>query len=56
MRKVVGVTERHLAAGTLLSGDPLGCCRSLLPLTEGTEGKNGGYSIVGISSAAETTL
>ena len=30
--KAVGLAERHLAAGTLLSGAPLGRCRSLLPL------------------------
>ena len=28
----MGLAERHLAAGTLLSGAPLGRCRSLLPL------------------------
>ena len=32
LRKAVGLTERHLAAETLLSGAPLGRCRSLLPL------------------------
>ena len=32
LRKAVGLTERHLAGGTLLSGTPLGRCRSLLPL------------------------
>ena len=32
LRKAVGLIERHLAAGTLLSGAPLGRCRSLLPL------------------------
>ena len=32
LRKAVGLAERHLAAGTLLSGAPLGRCRSLLPL------------------------
>ena len=31
VRKVVGLAERHLVAGTLLSGAPLGRCRSLLP-------------------------
>ena len=29
LRKAVGLAERHLAAGALLSGDPLGRCRSL---------------------------
>ena len=28
----MGLTERHLAGGTLMSGAPLGRCRSLLPL------------------------
>ena len=32
LRKAVILAERHLAAGTLLSGAPLGRCRSLLPL------------------------
>ena len=32
LRKAVGLAERHLAAGTLLSGAPLGRCRSLLSL------------------------
>ena len=32
LRKAVGLAERHLAAGALLSGAPLGRCRSLLPL------------------------
>ena len=32
LRKAVGLAERHLAAGALLSGAPLGSCRSLLPL------------------------
>ena len=32
LRKAVGLAERHLAAGTLLSGAPMGRCRSLLPL------------------------
>ena len=32
LHKALGLTERHLAAGTLLSGAPLGRCRSLLPL------------------------
>ena len=32
LRKVVGLTEQHLAAGALLSGAPLGRCCSLLPL------------------------
>ena len=32
LRKPVDLAERHLAAGTLLSGTPLGRCRSLLPL------------------------
>ena len=32
LRKAVGLAERHLAAGTLLSGAPLGRCRSLPPL------------------------
>ena len=32
LRRVVGLAERHLAAGTLLSEAPLGRCRSLLPL------------------------
>ena len=32
LRKAVGLAERHLAAGTLLSGAPLGRCRSLLPM------------------------
>ena len=31
-RKAVGLAERHLAAGAMLSGAPLGRCRSLLPL------------------------
>ena len=30
--KAVRLAERHLAAGTLLSGAPLGRCRSLLSL------------------------
>ena len=30
--KAVGLVERHLVAGTLLRGAPLGRCRSLLPL------------------------
>ena len=32
LRKAVGMAERHLAAGALLGGAPLGRCRSLLPL------------------------
>ena len=32
LRKAVGLAERHLAVGTLLSGAPLRRCRSLLPL------------------------
>ena len=32
LRKAVGLAERHLAAGTMLSWAPLGRCRSLLPL------------------------
>ena len=32
LRKAVGLAERHLAAGTLLSGAPLELCRSLLPM------------------------
>ena len=32
VRKAVGLAERHLAAGTLLSWAPLGRCRLLLPL------------------------
>ena len=32
VRKAVGLAERHLAAGTLLSRAPLGRCRLLLPL------------------------
>ena len=32
LRKEVGLVERHLVAGTLLCGAPLGRCRSLLPL------------------------
>ena len=32
LRKAVGLAERHLAAGTLLSGAPLRRCRLLLPL------------------------
>ena len=32
LRKAVGLAGRHLVAGTLLSGAPLGRCRSLLPL------------------------
>ena len=32
LRKAVGLAERHLVAGTLLAGAPLGRCRSLLPL------------------------
>ena len=32
LRKAMGLAERHLEAGTLLSGAPLGRCRSLLPL------------------------
>ena len=32
LRKAVGLVERHLATGTLLSGAPLGRCHSLLPL------------------------
>ena len=32
LRKAMGLAERHLAAGALLSGAPLGRCRSLLPL------------------------
>ena len=32
LRKAMGLAERHLAAGALLSGGPLGRCRSLLPL------------------------
>ena len=32
LRKAVGLAERHLAAGALLGGAPLGRCRSLLPL------------------------
>ena len=32
LRKAVGLAERHLVAGTLLNGAPLGRCRSLLPL------------------------
>ena len=32
LRKAVGLAERHLAEGTLLSGGQLGRCRSLLPL------------------------
>ena len=32
LRKVVGLAERHLAAGALLGGAALGRCRSLLPL------------------------
>ena len=35
LRKAVGLAERHLAAGVLLSGAPLGRCRSLLPLGGG---------------------
>ena len=31
MRKAAGLVERHLVAGTLLCGAPLGRCRSLLP-------------------------
>ena len=31
-RKAVGLAERHLAAGAMLGGAPLGRCRSLLPL------------------------
>ena len=32
LRKAVGLAERHLAAGAMLGGAPLGCYRSLLPL------------------------
>ena len=32
LRKAVGLAERHLASGALLSGAPLGRCCSLLPL------------------------
>ena len=32
LRKAVGLAECHLAAGVMLSGAPLGRCRSLLPL------------------------
>ena len=32
LRKAVALAERHLAAGALLGGAPLGRCRSLLPL------------------------
>ena len=32
LRKAVGLAERHLAAGTMLGGTPLGRCRSLLPM------------------------
>ena len=32
LRKAAGVVERHMVAGTLLCGAPLGQCRSLLPL------------------------
>ena len=32
LRKAAGLVERHLAAGMLLCGAPLGRCRSLLPL------------------------
>ena len=38
----MGLAERHLAAGTLLSGAPLGLCHSLLPL--------GGCVCVGLSA------
>ena len=31
-RNAAGLVEHHLVAGTLLSGAPLGLCRSLLPL------------------------
>ena len=31
LRKAAGLVERHLVAGTLLCGAPLGRCRSLLP-------------------------
>ena len=34
-RKAVGLAERHLGAGTLLSGAPLGHCRSLLLVCAG---------------------
>ena len=42
LRKAVGLVERHLAAGTLLTGVPLGRCCSLLPL--------GGRVCVGLSA------
>ena len=42
LRKAVGLAERHLAAGTLLGGAPLGRCRSLLPL--------GGHVCAGLSA------
>ena len=32
LRKAVGLVERHLAPGTMMSGVPLGRCCSLLPL------------------------
>ena len=48
LRKAVGVTERHLVAGTLLGGAPLGRCRSLLPL--------GGPVCAGLSARHEVTL
>ena len=32
LRKAVGLAGRHLAAGGLLRGQPVGRCRSLLPL------------------------
>ena len=44
VRKAVGLAERHLAAGALLSGAPLGRCRSLLPL--------GGRVCAGLSARA----
>ena len=42
LRKGVGLAERHLVAGTLVSRAPLGRCRSLLPL--------GGRVCVGLSA------
>ena len=42
LRKAVALAERHLAAGALLGGAPLGRCRSFLPL--------GGHVCTGLSA------
>ena len=42
LRKAVGLVERHLVAGTLLCGAPVGWCRSLLPF--------GGRMCAGVSA------